>query len=196
MTAATLNFSHTFAPSAATFDDFGSNDELQYFDDILNDVGLFLEEDMLLNKPDVALGSETKSGEQTGVTPDQNVSCFSSSACSNSSFNRVSPTASVEIEQRSVFSVPNPFTEIPPQSLWNTFSNEDKQPTNNSSNHAPALVTPIYKKATLSSDLVAAPSVDQKPKSSGLKKRRLSSVSMSSCEKEKDISDQQMVERR
>ena len=100
-----------YYPQSSEQEDAVAHYELHFFDDILDDVGLFIDEAMLLNDGDAVDKPREYRSEFVPVSPEYTKSS-SSDGTENAARYCVSPTTSTEMNQRQTFTVPNPMSKV------------------------------------------------------------------------------------
>jgi hypothetical protein len=100
-----------YYPQSSEQEDAVAHYELHFFDDILDDVGLFIDEAMLLNDGDAVDKPREKRSEFVPVSP-EHTEATSSDVTECATRYCVSPTTSTEMNQRQTFTVPNPMSKV------------------------------------------------------------------------------------
>jgi hypothetical protein len=174
-----------YYPQSSEQEDAVAHYELHFFDDILNDVGMFIDEAMLLNDSDAVDKPRENRSEFVPVSPEHTKSS-SSDATESATRYCVSPTTSTEMNQRQTFTVPNPMSKVYEAPIAKAVSKQTKSRVKieQALSPIPAPRAPVQQK------------YDQKvPASTAANKRLFTSISNDGSADE-DITESQVIDQR
>jgi hypothetical protein len=176
-----------YYPQSSEQEDAVAHYELHFFDDILDDVGLFIDEAMLLNDSDAVVKPQECRSEFVPVSPER-TEPTSSHGTESAARYCVSPTSSTEMNQRQTFTVPNPMSKVYDAPCEKTVRKETKSRVKieqlPSPIPAPQPRAPVLQKF-----------VQKVPASTAANKRQSSSISTDGSTDE-DITELQVIDQR